>query len=65
MRTYKQIGKGMLNDTFNHEGMEIFFKNLGISKEQFLQHIEERRELDPEKTRILRNIEQVRLNTLR
>ena len=65
LRTYKQIGKGMLNDTFNHEGMEIFFKNLGISKEQFLQHIEERRELDPEKTRILRNIEQVRLNTLR
>jgi tRNA(Ile)-lysidine synthase TilS/MesJ len=65
LRTYKQIGRGMLNGTFNHEGMEIFFRNLEISKEQLLQRIEEKQSLDPERARILRNIEQVRFNKLR
>ena len=65
LRTYKQIGKRMLNGTFNQEGMEIFFRNLGISKEKLLYRIEEKRSGDPDKVQILHNIEQVRLNTLR
>ena len=65
LRTYKQIGKSILNGTFNVEGMQEFFENLGISKEELLQKIEEKRCGDPKEDQILQNIDRIRTNKLR
>ncbi|MHA1669366.1 MAG: hypothetical protein ACTSV5_02180 [Promethearchaeota archaeon] len=65
LRTYKQIGKSILNDTFNVEGMEAFFGQLGITKEELLRKIKEKRHTDPNEAKILQNIEHIRTNKLR
>ena len=65
LRMYKQIGKSILNGTFNVEGMEAFFGNLGFTKKELLQKIEEKRHADPNEDKILQNIERIRTNKLR
>jgi len=65
LRMYKQIGKSILNGNFNVEGMEAFFANLGITKEELIQKIEEKRQADPNEDKILQNIERIRTNKLR
>ena len=65
LRMYKQIGKSILNDSFNVEGMKSFFTNLGISKEELLKRIEEKRHADPNEEKILQNIERIKTNKLR
>ncbi len=65
LRMYKQIGKSILNGTFNMEGMEAFFANLGITKEELIQRIEEKRHTDPNEDKILQNIERIKTNKLR
>jgi hypothetical protein len=65
LRTYKQIGKSILNGTFDVEGMEAFFTNLEITKEELLREIEKKRNGDPNEARILHNIKLIQTNKLR
>lgn len=65
LRTYKQIAKSIINGTFNVEGMQEFFENLGITKEELLHKIEEKRQSDPNNEKILKNIDRIRTNKLR
>jgi hypothetical protein len=65
LRLYKQIGKSILNGTFNMEGMGIFFRKLGISKEGLLENIIYQRIQDPNFSQIIKNIDLMMSNKLR
>lgn len=65
LRLYKRTGLSILNGTFNQEGMNKFFKNIGMSKETLLENIKTKRNKDPTREQILRNIELIRTKVLR
>ena len=57
LRTCNRVAKNILNGTFNVDGMNAFFSNIGVSLEQLLCTIEEQRSQDPNRDTILKNIE--------
>lgn len=65
LRLYKQIGKSILNGTFNMEGMNAFFTRLGISKAELLTAIVNQQKQDPNYDQIIKNIELVKSNKLK
>ena len=65
LRLYKRTGLSILNGTFNNEGMNTFFKNLGMSKETLLENIKTKRKKDPTREQILRNIELIKTKVLK
>jgi hypothetical protein len=65
LRTYKQVAKGILNSTFNKEGNQTFFANIGITREELLQKVIEKRESDDNIKKILNNIQRIASNQLK
>jgi hypothetical protein len=65
LRLYKQIGKSILNGTFNIEGMNAFFERLGITKEELLTTIARQRDQDPNYQQIVKNIDLIKSNRLK
>ena len=65
LRLYKRTALSILNGTFNVSGMDQFFKNIGMTREQLIDTIEKHREKDPHKDQILENIELIRTKNLK
>jgi len=57
LRLIYRVGKNILNNSFNVQGMKAFFERIDTSKEAILKNIELQVNKDPNKTKILRNIE--------
>jgi len=57
LRTANQVAKSIFNGTFNAEGMNAFFTNIGMTREGLIATIEEQRARDPHLDKILRNID--------
>ena len=57
LRLIYRVGKNILNNSFNVQGMKAFFERIGSSEEAILKNIELQVNKDPNKTKILRNIE--------
>ena len=60
LRTVNQVSRAIINGVFNKEGMEMFFQNIGVSKEEIMEKIYSQRALDPNKEQILHNLELIR-----
>jgi hypothetical protein len=58
LRTYNTIAKGIIQGTFNKEGIDLFLDKIGASKEALLDSIEKYRKSDPYALRILTNLKQ-------
>jgi hypothetical protein len=56
LRTYNVIAKGILLGTFNKEGIDLFLRKIGTSKEALLDSIEKSRQLDPYALQIISNL---------
>ncbi len=56
LRVINQVGRNILNNTFNIEGMNSFFNHIGMTRKDLLKAIERQRETDPNKEQILKNI---------
>ncbi|MFX1356413.1 MAG: hypothetical protein ACFFA8_03935 [Promethearchaeota archaeon] len=65
LRLYKQIGKSIINGSFNVEGLRQFFEKLGLSKQELIEKIEQQRTADPNHHRIIKNIELIKANKLK
>ncbi len=57
LRLYKRIAHSIYKGTFNAEGIERFLKTIGCSKDEILESIIRFRNNDPNKNKILQNIE--------
>ena len=57
LRLIYRVGKNILNNSFNVQGMKAFIERIGSSEEAILKNIELQVNKDPNKTKILRNIE--------
>lgn len=65
LRTVNQVSRAMLNGVFNKEGMEMFFQNIEVSKEELMEKINSQRALDPHKEQILYNLELIKGRNLK
>ncbi|MFX1347027.1 MAG: hypothetical protein ACFFAI_18215 [Promethearchaeota archaeon] len=65
LRLMNRVARNILNDTFNVQGMEAFFKRIGSSREDVLESIEEQLHKDPKRNEILRNIDLFRTRKLK
>ncbi len=65
LRLVQNIGRNILNGTFNSDGMSKFFARIGTSREEILQNIEKRRLNDPNEAQVLKNIELIRNKKLK
>jgi len=57
LKLYRSIGHSIFNGTFNANGIRRFLKAIGCSKEEILESITQFRNKDPNKKKILENIE--------
>ena len=60
LKTVNQVSRAILNGTFNKEGIELFFKNIGISWEELIERIEAQRVSDPNREQIMHNIQLIK-----
>lgn len=65
LRILNNVGKSIINGTFDAEGIEDFLNKIGIKKDDLKELIEKEREKDQEKNTILRNIDLFKTNKLK
>ncbi len=65
LRVYNQVSRGILNGTFNVEGIKLFFNKIDTTKQALLDSIIAQRNKDPNKEQILRNIELLQTKRLK
>ncbi len=60
LRLYKGVANSILKGTFNIDGMNTFFDNIRVSKKELMDSIVKKRDKDPNKEQIIKNIELIR-----
>lgn len=65
LRVYNQVARLVLSGNFNPDGMKLFFNKMGVSESELLETIEKQRDKDPNKDKILKNIDLIRRKKLR
>ncbi len=65
LRLMVMIGRQILNNTFDVDGMNDFFKKTGLTREELINIIEKQKLNDPKKNLINRNIDLIREKKLK
>lgn len=65
LRLYKNVAKGILNNTFDATGVQTFYDHIGLREADVMEHLQQQKASDPQREIIEQNINLIRTNKFR